>query len=145
MGDDQNKDLIKANSGVPSQINISHSSVLDLSGLSQEQQHTLLMEYNKGMVDIALKAHELNIDTEILKKTLNNLSETAADVSKSGNAVTMTHTQDTKIGRTEIMIGNTEQAQKGKFSKSQTGEKNWTPYYIFAAIAALILIFALIK
>jgi hypothetical protein len=37
-------------------------------------------------------------------------------------------------------MGNTETAGKGRLTKSQTGENNWTPYYIFAAIAAVVLI-----
>jgi len=42
-------------------------------------------------------------------------------------------------------MGNTEEAQSGKLSKSQTGEKDWTPYYIFGGILALIIIAALMK
>jgi hypothetical protein len=54
--------------------------------------------------------------------------------------VTVTHTQTTKIGRTEIKMGNTEEAKSGRLTSSQTGDRNWTPYYIFAGIVAVVLI-----
>ena len=55
--------------------------------------------------------------------------------------MTVTHTQTTAVGRTEVIMGNTETAGKGKLTRTQTGnETNWTPYYIFAAIAAVVLI-----
>lgn len=86
-----------------------------------------------------------NIDAAVLKKTLNDLADVTIEVSESGNAVTITHTQSTKVGRTEVMMGNTEQAKSGKLSKSQTGVKDWTPYYIFAGILALIIIIVLMS
>ena len=73
------------------------------------------------------------------------MSDTTREISDRGDAVTITHTQTTKVGRTEIMMGNTEQAQSGKLSKSQTGEKDWTPYYIFGGILALVIIAALMN
>jgi len=75
-----------------------------------------------------------------VKSTLDILTNTTKEVSESGNSVTVSHTQTTKIGRTEIKMGNTEEAKSGKLSKTQTGEKDWNPYYIFAGIAALVLI-----
>jgi hypothetical protein len=67
-------------------------------------------------------------------------AQTAKEVSKDGNAVTITNTKEDSTGRTEIIIGNTKEAQTGKLTKSQTGERDWNPYYIFAAIAAVVLI-----
>lgn len=37
-------------------------------------------------------------------------------------------------------MGNTDEARSGKLSKTQTGERDWNAYYIFAGIAALVLI-----
>jgi hypothetical protein len=96
------------------------------------------------MLDISKRANELHVDAGVLKKTLDDLSDTTREVSDSGNAITITHTQTTKVGRTEVMMGNTQQAQSGKLSKSQSGERNWTPYYIFAGIIAAVLIAALL-
>lgn len=139
------KNLTKQSGGVPTQINLGPSTSMDLSWLPENERKALLIDYTKGMMDISQKAQELHVDAAVLKRTLDDLSDTTREVSDSGNAVTITHSQTTKVGRTEIMMGNTEQAQSGKLSKSQTGEKDWAPYYIFGGILALIVIAALMK
>ena len=142
---DQEKSLTRSSSGVPTEINLGPSTSMDLSWLPENERKALLIDYTKGMMDISKKAQELHVDAVVLKNTLDDLSDTTREVSDSGNAVTITHSHTTKDGRTEIMMGNTEQAQSGKLSKSQTGEKDWTPYYIFAGILALIIIAALMS
>lgn len=146
MSEDSNdKYLTKPSGGVPTQINLGPSTSIDLSWLPENERKALFIDYTKGMMDISKKAQELHVDAAVLKRTLDDLSDTTREVSDSGNAVTITHSQTTKVGRTEVMMGNTEQAQSGKLSKSQTGEKDWTPYYIFGGILALIIIAALMK
>jgi hypothetical protein len=139
------KNLTKPYSAVPTQINLGLSTSMDLSWLPENERKALLIDYTKGMMDISQKAQELHVDAAVLKRTLDDLSDTTREVSDSGNVVTITHSQTTKVGRTEIMMGNSEQAQSGKLSKSQTGGKDWTPYYIFGGILALIIIAALMK
>ena len=143
--DSSDKNLTKPSGGVPTQINLGPSTSMDLSWLPENERKALLIDYTKGMMEISKKAQELHVDAAVLKKTLDDLSDTTREVSDRGNAVTITHSQTTKVGRTEVMMGNTEQAQSGKLSKSQTGEKDWTPYYIFGGILALIIIAALMK
>ena len=140
---DREKSVTKFSGSVPEVINLGPSTSIDLSWLPENERKALLLDHTKGMIDISKRAQELHVDTVVLKKTLDDLADTTIEVSESGNAVTITHTQTTKIGRTEVMMGNTQQAQSGKLSKSQTGDKNWTPYYIFAGILALIIIAAL--
>ena len=144
-GDEHEKNIVRSSSRVPTEINLGPSTSMDLSWLSENERKALLIDYTKGMIDISMKAQELHIDAAILKKTLDDLSDTTREVSDSGNAVTITHSQTTKVGRTEVMMGNTEQAQSGRLSKSQTGEKDWSPYYIFGGILALIIIAALVN
>lgn len=141
----EDKKMVKAGSNVPTEINLGPNTSMDLSWLSESERKALLLDYTQGMMDIGKKAQELHVDTAALKKTLNDFSDTTREVADSGNAVTITHSQTTKIGRTEIIMGNTEEAQSGKLSKSQTGEKDWTPYYIFGGILALVIIAALMK
>jgi hypothetical protein len=54
--------------------------------------------------------------------------------------VTISNTKDDTTGRTEILMGNTDKARGGVLSKSQTGERDWTPYYIIAGLVAIVLI-----
>lgn len=139
----ENSSLIEAEDNIPSSISLSPTTEMDISFLPEAERKELLKQHIGGMLDISRKVQELHVDSAALKKTLEDLSDATKDVSVDGNAITMTHTQTTNIGRTEIMMGNTEQAQSGKLSRSQTGEKDWTPYYIFGGIVALIIIVAL--
>ncbi len=132
-------------SSVPSRIDLTPSTSMDISWLAESERKALLVDYTKGILDISRKAQELHVDSAALRKTLDDLAVTTKEVSESGNAVTVSHTQTTSVGRTEVIMGNTQQAQSGKLSKSQTGEKDWTPYYIFGGILALIIIVALMN
>lgn len=116
------------------------ATAIDLSFLPADQRAALLHDHARKMLDIGAKAQELHVDVGALRVTLDQLASTTREVSEAGNAVTIAHTQTTKVGRTEIKMGNTEEARSGKLSKSQTGERDWNPYYIFAAIAAVVLI-----
>jgi hypothetical protein len=139
-GDGQGRNIVPQPGRTPSVVTLGPIPTIDLSFLPEAERSALMTDYAKGVIDVAKKAHELHVDIGVLKSTLDQLAQTTKDVSESGNAVTVTHTQTTKIGRTEIKMGNTEEARSGKLTSSQIGERNWTPYYIFAGIAALILI-----
>lgn len=141
MSEDK-KELEKAEQSVPLSVNLSPTTSMDLSWLPEEERKELLASYTTGMLDIAKKAQELNVDAGALKKTMEDISGTVKDAVDSGAAITVTHSQTSSVGRTEVIMGNTDEAQRGKLSKSQTGEKDWTPYYIFGGIVALVLIFA---
>ena len=111
-----------------------------LAQLPEEQRAELLKEYAHGMLDISKKAQELHVDVGALKATLTTLTDTTRQVSQEGNSVTVSHTQTTSVGRTEIIMGNTDNARVGKLSRSQTGERDWTPLYIVVGLLALVLI-----
>ena len=136
--DGQGRDLVTK----PSTVTVGSlgSVPVDLSSLTDEERAALVKDYARGVIEIDKKARELQVDGSSLKFTLDTLAGTAKQVSESGNAVTMTHSQTTKVGRTEIKIGNTEEAKTGKMTSSQTGETNWTPYYIIGGLIALVLI-----
>lgn len=57
--------------------------------------------------------------------------------------MTLTHTQTTSLGRTEIVIGNTVRAASGKLSASATGVADRTPW-IIAIVAVCAVVIALI-
>ena len=127
---------------VPTNINLDPTTSMDLSWLPEAERKALLTNYAKGMLDISVKAQELHVDAGALKKTLDDLSNTTREIAEAGNSVTISHSQTTKVGRTEVIMGNTDQAQSGKLSKTQSGEKDWTPFYIFGGIVAVVIIAA---
>lgn len=138
--DGQGRNVAPQPNRTPSTVTLGPLPTLNLDFLPEAERSALMADYAKGVIDVAKKAHELHVDVAVLKSTLDQLSSTTKDVSDSGNAVTVTHTQTTKIGRTEIKMGNTEEARSGKLTSSQMGERNWTPFYIFGGIVAIVLI-----
>ena len=113
---------------------------LDISMLTEEQQSALVLDYQKGLIDVRLRAASLGVDVTALGETLRQLAEQTKDISETeGASVTVTHTQDSSLGRTEIIMGNTDQAQRGRLTRSQSGVRDWTPYYIFGGLIVLAI------
>lgn len=138
---EERKDLTTGSGAKPpSTITLGKSASLDLSHLPEEVQVELQAEYAKGMIDLNKKAQELNIDEAALRNTLDDLNETTKQATDANASITVSHTQSSSIGRTEIIMGNTDQARKGKLTKSQTGETNWTPIYVVIGIIALLIL-----
>lgn len=119
------------------------STSIDLSWLPENERKAILTEYMRGVLDVSKKAQDLHVDVGVLKSTLQTLASTRT-VADDGNSVTISHTQTSSVGRTEIIMGNTDRAQSGKLSRSQTGASEWTPYYIIGAIIALVIIIGLL-
>lgn len=140
MADRDGRDIVPRPNTAPTAISLGPTGALDLSFLPEAQRNALLADHARKMLDLGAKAQELHVDVNVLRATLDQLASTTKEVSESGNAITVAHTQTTNIGRTEIKMGNTEEARTGKLSKSQSGERDWNPYYIFAGIAAIVLI-----
>jgi hypothetical protein len=140
MSNNEGRNLSVQSPKTPSVVTLGRLPTIDISFLPEDQRNALMTDYARGTIDIAKRAHELHVDVDVLSATLGHLANTTREVSESGNAVTVSHTQTTKIGRTEIKMGNTDEARSGKLSRTQTGERDWTPYYIFAGIGALVLI-----
>lgn len=135
-------DNTENSSNVPMAIPLTPTAVADLSHLTPLERKQLITEHQRGMLDLARKAQELHMDVGALKATLSGLVDTTQEVAQGGNSVTISHTQTSSVGRTEVLIGNTEAAGRGKLTASQTGQRDWTPYYIFAGLLALVLIAA---
>jgi hypothetical protein len=143
MSDSKGNSLTPASSaptGAPTSIVLATGQTVDLSFIPEGQRNVLMTQYMQNTLDIARKAAELNVDVATLRSTLDVLATTTEQVARDGNSVTITRVHNDASGRTEIIMGNTETAGKGRLTRTQTGETNWTPYYIFAAIAAVVLI-----
>ena len=112
----------------------------DLSSLPEEEQRALMSVHARGIIDINKKSNELHVESENLKTNLGNIADNLGQMSEKGLSGTTTYTQNVQGGRIEMIAGNTDKAKEGKLSRSQTGEKDWTPYYIFAGLVALVLI-----
>lgn len=124
------------------QLTIAKNNVIDLSELDQEQIAQLKKQYTEGMIDLKKKAEEMQIEENTLNAALNDFVGYTHQAIQSGSSLTISHTHTTNKGKTEIVIGNTEKAAKGKISRLTPGEKDNTVWIvsIVAIIAALIAI-----
>src|SRR5690242_533623 len=129
----------------PTVIPVGNIAQIDLSALPEHQRQALFRQHAASVLDIGRKAQELSVDVGALRATLDVATQTTKDASQAGNSVTITHVVESKAGRTEVIMGNTDTAQSGKLSSRQAGVRDWTPYYIFAALLALVIIVALFK
>ncbi|MGR4000610.1 MAG: metal-dependent hydrolase, partial [Alphaproteobacteria bacterium] len=142
--DNRTRDVARAEAEVvlPPTVNQTAlaKAIKDLPYVSEEQKSELLMQLARGEIDIFKRAQEIGVDVVALRGTLDTMSDSTAEVSAAGNSVTITHTQDSSVGRTEVIMGNTSRAQSGKLTKSQTGERDFTPFYVIGVLVAIVLI-----
>ena len=140
------QDIRRSNESSPTvdkSIDFANHQLLDLSGLTESQVNELKHQYSSGLIDIQHKAAELKVDVAALDATLTSLNNQTEVASSSGASATITHTQTTSIGRTEVVIGNTEKAAKGKISRTGSGDEDKTLWIIgIIAIAAVLVALA---
>lgn len=123
----------------------SNDQSLDLSLLSPEAQQEVRKAHALGSVALQMKAKEMGLETLELDQNLKNFEATVSDASQNGTHAQITKTQNNSLGRTEVIMGNTENAAKGKFTKSQTGEKDNTILYIVIGLVGLVIIILLAR
>jgi hypothetical protein len=110
--------------------------------LTQEQQSSLLMEYMRGNLDIGKKAAQMHVDIDAFRNMLDVMAAKTRELSDQENtSVTMSHTQDTSVGKTEVIMGNTAQAASGRLTRTMAGERDMRLFYVVGgAIVVLILV-----
>jgi hypothetical protein len=124
-------------------LNPASNRFMDMLGtLSPEQQKALVAEYVRGTLDIGKKASQMHVDVTAFKNMLDVMASKTRELSEQeGTSVTMQHTQETSVGRTEVIMGNTAQAASGKLTRTMAGERNLTwLYFVGGAIVVLILV-----
>jgi hypothetical protein len=123
----------------------SNTAELDLSLLSPDAQEEIRKAHALGEIELIHKAKNMGLETRELDENLKNFEATVADATRNGSHAQVTKTQNNSLGRTEVIIGNTGNAAKGKFTKTQSGEKDNTLIYALLGFAALVVIILLAK
>jgi hypothetical protein len=95
------------------------------------------------MVDLERKAGEAKVALGKTKGKLDTFSVTARQATQDGFSATISNVQDDELGRTEIVIGNTDSAKSGKLSLFQRGSSLPMVALIAVALIAVVAIFAL--
>ena len=95
-------------------------------------------------VELAKKGMEQSIDVDSLRARLNTFGNQVYDVIEKGGSITITNAKDDSIGRTEVIMGNTDEAAKGKLSRSAKGLPDNSKWLIIGGVVvAIIAILAL--
>jgi len=125
-------------------IQLGPQAALDLTGLTEEQKRQLKYKHAEGLVDVSKKAAELSADTSALGAKLDTMAEHTNDVVNSGGSVTITNVNDDSLGRTEIMMGTSEAARRGKFTRTQSGGRDymliWVGFGVFIVIVIALVV-----
>jgi hypothetical protein len=111
-----------------------------LSHLSEAEIAELQRQHISSMIDMRKKAEEMKIDVGALDAILNSATDTATKATQGGAHATISHTQTTSVGRTEVVIGNTDRAKAAKLSASAAGVSDRLPWIVgIIAVAAVII------
>jgi len=124
-------------------IKLTPNDLIDITGLTEEQVAELRQQHASGLIDIHKKATELSVDVNALTNALHTFTDQTAKATAVDAHTTITHTQTSSLGRTEVVIGNTDRAKSGKVSRSAAGESNRS-LMIVGIIAVVAIIIALI-
>lgn len=117
------------------------TNIIDLGSLSQQQQDQLVMEYMRGTLDINKKAAAMHVDVTAFKNMLDVMAHKTKELAEQeGTSVTIQHTQESSVGRTEVIMGNTEQAAKGRLTRTMAGERNLTLVYVIVGIITVLIL-----
>ncbi|MCK4624371.1 MAG: hypothetical protein KAV00_03605 [Phycisphaerae bacterium] len=115
--------------------NIAH---VDLTGLTEQQIQELKAKHANTMIETNKRAAELVTDVKILRESLSTMAGAANEVaSQEGQSITITQRQKNALGNTEIIIGNTDAAQRGKLGRDTT--MIWFGLAIVIIIAIVII------
>ena len=118
---------------------------IEVNGLQANQISVLQEQHARGLIDVQRKASELKVDIQALDQTLESLTSQARSANDAGVNITATHTQNTSLGQTEIIVGNTQRAAAGKVAPVWAGLENpqvKTGLMIAAAVIAGALLAA---
>ena len=124
-------------------IDLSNNDILDVSGLSEENQELIQLKAQEAKLELKKKAGEALLDIQGTKANLDTFNHTVKEATDAGTHSTITHTQTTSTGRTEVVMGNTDKAASGKISRSASGLKdNQLVYVVIAAVVIVVIAIA---
>jgi len=125
-------------------IKLTDTTNLDLTGMGDDAVSELRKRHAEGTIDTVNKGRDLQVEGASLRATLDTLNHEAGKAANQDTKFTATHAQTSSLGRTEVVIGNTDRASSGKLSSSATGAFD-SKIIVAAIIAAAIVLFALIR
>jgi len=135
----QSVEPVVANVPAERAINLAQSDVLDLSGLNDSQIAEIKRQHADGMVSVQVKAAEMKLDVTALDAALTSFTDQTAKASQAGAHATIQHSQTSSIGKTEVVIGNTDRAAAGKINSGSNAHLRTLLVVAAVAIAVVVL------
>jgi cobalamin biosynthesis Mg chelatase CobN len=141
---DKENELSKVdNSKELSNFSIENSSI-SLEGMTDQQIAEVKKRQADAAINIQEKAAKAVIDTRSIDERIQNIADGVNKATEGNAAATLTGTYTDDLGRTEVIMGNTERAQKGKLTQSQQGtSNNGILYVVIVALAVIVIVFML--
>ena len=142
--DDQKKssELINESGGseVPDKIELTDPNSLSLEGLLPETKHELHKRVQEKKLELLERRAKSRIDAEAIRDRMSDTASVVKEATIDETHATVTGSYNDDLGRTEVIMGNTDTAQKGKLTRSQRGEKDNTLMYVGIAVGAIIIL-----
>jgi hypothetical protein len=110
-----------------------------LAALPAETRQQILAEYARRVAAIKAEADGTQAAIDNIGQVIDNVVEGAIRAHQEGVSFQATNVSTTSAGRTEIIAGNTEQAQTGRLTRSQAGETSNFNWWLLV-IAAVVII-----
>jgi len=103
----------------------------DMAELSEETRQELSRQHFSNLIENQRKQVEAAIDAKILETKLKTMGKQTGEAIDDGADITISNVKEDVMGRTEIIMGNSEAAQKGKLTRSQQGKRGSFLGWIF--------------
>jgi hypothetical protein len=139
--ENRNESLLPVTPQSKGLIPLGNNKFLDASQLSENDRNELVKAVAKGEIEAHKKALELEIANSSLVQRLDDMSGQVAKATNEGASATITGAYSDSMGRTEVIMGNTEAAANAKgLNRSQRGDSdNTLTYVIIGAIVAVLI------
>jgi hypothetical protein len=129
-------------SNVPAEraLNLAQNDLLDLSGMNDAQIADIKRQHANGMVAVQVKAAEMKLDVTALDAALSSFTDQTAKATQAGAHATIQHSQSSSIGKTEVVIGNTDRAAAGKINTGTGGHMRTLIVVGVVSVAVVVLV-----
>jgi len=145
---DRNREIVKRPSVTPPavqgqvvrKLRLGPQDELDLTNLDPRQADVLEAKAVEKAIERDDRRQRLKEDLTVTAAQLDIFTKAVGDTTAQNAAVTITSAKNDSLGRTEMILGNTDAAHAGKLSRSQQGFSDNARLWILLAIIAGVVI-----
>ena len=116
---------------------------IDLNILPEKERVEILAKYAQDFVDVQIDGIRKDKETKNLKEGIDVMTDGVAKATADETHATMTKVTEDSSGRSEVIIGNTDTAARGKLTRSQEG-KDDKLLITLGVIAGVVILLAII-